>query len=165
MRSSILARIPGFRQRIIPEPHVPSRGSQARGTRLTVDEIWLSISARSKDSHQNLNMRGRQFQPSLLYNNFRVKVQFSCCWLVKTLSRADPENVMFTAWNNYWPVNNKTGSETRVVRTCSKIKAKFFQEFQHVRRSVLLVSKYCIKLLGADYTEASYPAKRVENCK
>ena len=34
MRSLILARIPGFRQRIIPEPHVPSRGSQARGTRL-----------------------------------------------------------------------------------------------------------------------------------
>ena len=33
MRSSILARIPGFRQRIIPEPHVPSRGSQARGTK------------------------------------------------------------------------------------------------------------------------------------
>ena len=31
-----LARIPGFRQRIIPEPHVPSRGSQARGTRLVV---------------------------------------------------------------------------------------------------------------------------------
>ena len=36
MHSSILARIPGFRKRIIPEPHVPSRGSQARGTRLTV---------------------------------------------------------------------------------------------------------------------------------
>jgi hypothetical protein len=36
MRSSILARIPGFRQRIIPEPRVPSRGSQARGTRLTL---------------------------------------------------------------------------------------------------------------------------------
>ena len=34
MRSSILAKIPGFRQRIIPEPRVPSRGSQARGTRL-----------------------------------------------------------------------------------------------------------------------------------
>jgi hypothetical protein len=34
MRSSILARIPGFRQRIIPEPRVPSRGSQAQGTRL-----------------------------------------------------------------------------------------------------------------------------------
>ena len=34
MRSSILARIPGFRQRIIPEPRVSSRGSQARGTRL-----------------------------------------------------------------------------------------------------------------------------------
>ena len=34
MRSSILAMIPGFRQRIIPEPRVPSRGSQARGTRL-----------------------------------------------------------------------------------------------------------------------------------
>ena len=34
MHSSILARIPGFRQQIIPEPHVPSRGSQARGTRL-----------------------------------------------------------------------------------------------------------------------------------
>ena len=33
MRSSILARIPGFRQRIILEPRVPSRGSQARGTR------------------------------------------------------------------------------------------------------------------------------------
>jgi hypothetical protein len=38
MRSSVLARIPGFRQRIIPEPHVPSRGSQARGTRLGTDE-------------------------------------------------------------------------------------------------------------------------------
>ena len=34
MRSSILATIPGFRQRIIPEPSFPSRGSQARGTRL-----------------------------------------------------------------------------------------------------------------------------------
>jgi hypothetical protein len=34
MRSSILATIPGFRQRIIPEPRVPFRGSQARGTRL-----------------------------------------------------------------------------------------------------------------------------------
>ena len=34
MRSSILARIPGFRQRIIPEPRVPSQGSQAQGTRL-----------------------------------------------------------------------------------------------------------------------------------
>ena len=40
MRSSIFARIPGFRQRIIPEPRVPSRGSQARGTRLrpTINE-------------------------------------------------------------------------------------------------------------------------------
>jgi hypothetical protein len=36
MRSSILARIPGFRQRIIPEPSIPSRGSQARGTRLRI---------------------------------------------------------------------------------------------------------------------------------
>ena len=36
MRNSVLARIPGFRERIIPEPHVPSRGSQARGTRLIV---------------------------------------------------------------------------------------------------------------------------------
>jgi hypothetical protein len=35
MRSSILATIPGFRQRIIPEPSFPSQGSQARGTRLT----------------------------------------------------------------------------------------------------------------------------------
>ena len=34
MRSSILARIPGFQQRIIPEPSFPSQGSQARGTRL-----------------------------------------------------------------------------------------------------------------------------------
>jgi hypothetical protein len=39
MRSSILARIPGFRQRIIPEPHVPSRGSQARGTRLSLIQM------------------------------------------------------------------------------------------------------------------------------
>ena len=39
MRSSILARIPGFRQRIIPEPSFPSQGSQARGTRLTSHEI------------------------------------------------------------------------------------------------------------------------------
>ena len=36
MRSSILATIPGFRQRIIPEPSFPSQGSQARGTRLHV---------------------------------------------------------------------------------------------------------------------------------
>ena len=36
MRSSILATIPGFRQRIIPEPSFPSQGSQARGTRL----VW-----------------------------------------------------------------------------------------------------------------------------
>ena len=36
MRSSILARIPGFRQRIIPEPSFPSQGSQARGTRLNL---------------------------------------------------------------------------------------------------------------------------------
>jgi hypothetical protein len=36
MRSSILATIPAFRQRIIPEPRVPSRGSQARGMRLEV---------------------------------------------------------------------------------------------------------------------------------
>jgi hypothetical protein len=35
MRSSILATIPGFRQRIIPEPSFPSQGSQARGTRLS----------------------------------------------------------------------------------------------------------------------------------
>jgi hypothetical protein len=34
VRSSVLARILGFRQRIIPEPHVPSRGTQVRGTRL-----------------------------------------------------------------------------------------------------------------------------------
>ena len=34
VRSSILATIPGFRQRIIPEPSFPSQGSQARGTRL-----------------------------------------------------------------------------------------------------------------------------------
>jgi hypothetical protein len=39
MCSSILARIPGFWQQIIPEPHVPSRGYQARGTRLT--DWWL----------------------------------------------------------------------------------------------------------------------------
>ena len=34
--------IPGFRQRIIPEPHIPSRGSQARGTRLTtgMSNVW-----------------------------------------------------------------------------------------------------------------------------
>jgi hypothetical protein len=36
MRSSILATIPGFRQRIIPEPSFPSQGSQARGTRLNI---------------------------------------------------------------------------------------------------------------------------------
>jgi hypothetical protein len=43
MRSSILARIPGFRQRIIPEPRVPSRGSQARGTRLLERYLQLKI--------------------------------------------------------------------------------------------------------------------------
>jgi hypothetical protein len=38
MRSSILARIIGFRRRIIPEPRVPSRRSQAQGTRLTMTQ-------------------------------------------------------------------------------------------------------------------------------
>ena len=47
----------------------------------------------------------------------RVKVQFSVCRLVKTVSRAGPQNVMLTTcfaeeatgpqWNNYWPVNKK----------------------------------------------------------
>jgi hypothetical protein len=41
LASSVLARIPGFRQRIIPEPHVPSRGSQARGTRFGCCAIVL----------------------------------------------------------------------------------------------------------------------------
>ena len=39
MRSSILARIPGFRQRIISEHSFPSQGSQARGTRLEREAI------------------------------------------------------------------------------------------------------------------------------
>jgi hypothetical protein len=43
MRSSILARIPGFRQRIIPEPRVPSRGSQARGTRLSKSQQTAEV--------------------------------------------------------------------------------------------------------------------------
>ena len=42
MRSSILATIPGFRQRIIPEPSFPSQGSQARGTRLGFRHIVYS---------------------------------------------------------------------------------------------------------------------------
>jgi hypothetical protein len=37
-----LSRIPGFRQRIIPEPHVPSRGSRARGTRL-IDVLITAV--------------------------------------------------------------------------------------------------------------------------
>ena len=41
MRSSILATIPGFRQRIIPEPSFPSQGSQARGTRLALSYTIL----------------------------------------------------------------------------------------------------------------------------
>ena len=51
MCSSILSmpRIPGFRQRIIPEPHVPSRGSQARGTRLV--HGVLSFSLDTSDFH------------------------------------------------------------------------------------------------------------------
>jgi hypothetical protein len=48
MRSSVLARIPGFRQRIIPEPHVPSRGSHARGTRLDMITISFPEHARSQ---------------------------------------------------------------------------------------------------------------------
>ena len=43
MRSSILARIPGFRQRIIPEPSFPSQGSQARGTRLRFRHVATRI--------------------------------------------------------------------------------------------------------------------------
>jgi hypothetical protein len=47
MRSSILARIPGFRQRIIPEPRVPSRGSQARGNE--IGALAKSISELASD--------------------------------------------------------------------------------------------------------------------
>ena len=47
VRSSILATIPGFRQRIIPEPSFPSQGSQARGTRLwrrwLNDAVWIIL--------------------------------------------------------------------------------------------------------------------------
>jgi hypothetical protein len=35
--------IPGFRQRIIPEPRVPSRGSQARGNEIGLDPVLCSI--------------------------------------------------------------------------------------------------------------------------
>ena len=52
MRSSILARIPGFRQRIIPEPHVPSRGLQARGTGL-MSLIVINYTATTADSTVN----------------------------------------------------------------------------------------------------------------
>jgi hypothetical protein len=47
MRSSILllATIPGFRQRIIPEPSFPSQGSQARGTRLLGQRDWAHVNA------------------------------------------------------------------------------------------------------------------------
>jgi hypothetical protein len=37
LRSLVLARIAGFWQRIIPEPSVPSQGSQAQGMRLLRD--------------------------------------------------------------------------------------------------------------------------------
>jgi hypothetical protein len=47
MRSSILARIPGFRQWIIPEPRIPSRGSQAQGTRLITSQSRTQIRAYS----------------------------------------------------------------------------------------------------------------------
>ena len=48
MRSSILARIPGFRQRIIPEPSFPSQGSQARGTRLPNNRLVETCCDRTK---------------------------------------------------------------------------------------------------------------------
>jgi hypothetical protein len=48
------------------------------------------------------------------------KFNFSACRLVKTVSRAGPQNVVFTAcfaeeatgqqWNIYWPVNNRMGA-------------------------------------------------------
>ena len=55
MRSSILARIPGFRQRIIPEPSFPSQGSQARGTRLVHFLIWALFNTRPQSTHQLRN--------------------------------------------------------------------------------------------------------------
>jgi hypothetical protein len=50
MCSSILARIPGFRQRIIPEPSFPSQGSQARGTRLLCLCLCVPTRFRPPDS-------------------------------------------------------------------------------------------------------------------
>jgi hypothetical protein len=55
MRSSILATIPGFRQRIFPEPRVPSRGSQAQGTRLVRESNLLTLPSNHWLSHSASN--------------------------------------------------------------------------------------------------------------
>ena len=56
MRSSILARIPGFRQRIIPEPRVPSRGSQARVTSCDKHKWRIIASGGSRILDSELNV-------------------------------------------------------------------------------------------------------------
>jgi hypothetical protein len=60
------------------------------------------------------------------------KFNFSVYRLVETVSRAGPQNVMFTAgfgeeatgqqWNIYWPVNNRMGAiRMRVQLWSSKV--------------------------------------------
>jgi hypothetical protein len=49
MRSLVLAKIPGFRQRIIPEPHVPSRGyeidyNSSNNIHEKISQFWLAKS-------------------------------------------------------------------------------------------------------------------------
>jgi hypothetical protein len=63
---------------------------------------------------------------TMLFPILTAQLLQNCALIRPTISRAGPQNVMFTAcsgegptgqqWNNHWPVNNKTGSGTRVVR-------------------------------------------------
>ena len=79
-RSSILARIPGFRQRINPEPRVPPRGSQSRGTRLA---IWCV------------------YAPKLGLSGYRARTDHVRIFMVKYctdfLIKASPNNAVFSS--------------------------------------------------------------------
>ena len=84
MCSSILARIPCFRQRIIPEPRVPSRGSQARGTRLanlqrTYKYLLYMLLYMAEFLYLFLVSSGRQSGSSLLRSEVLMVVIMTYC--------------------------------------------------------------------------------------
>jgi hypothetical protein len=119
MRSSILARIPGFRKRIIPEPHVPSRGS---GNEIDHDETDNS----DEDYLYTVN------QGHACANTIKVKVKVGGASFMMTLDTGATINVIdeqtFSKMDGLklkqtntkaFPYNT-TGTQIRIKANCTE---------------------------------------------